>query len=43
MAHDDQEEELPYEVAIVGELTDHEGDLTDKLLAIPPRHGRRHR
>jgi ATP-dependent Clp protease protease subunit len=35
MAHDDQEEELPYEVAIVGELTDHEGDLTDKLLAIP--------
>lgn len=35
MAHDDQEEELPYEVAIVGELTDHEGDLTDKLLVIP--------
>lgn len=35
MARDDDEEDLPYEVAVVGELTDHETDITDKLLGIP--------
>lgn len=32
--HDDSEG--PYEFAIVGDLTDNEGDLTDKLLGIEP-------
>lgn len=31
----DQSEDEPFEVAIVGELTDHETDITDKLLGVP--------
>lgn len=31
----DEPEEAPFEVAIVGELTDHEADITDKLLGVP--------
>lgn len=30
------EREGPLEVAFVGDLTDHEGELTDRLLSIPP-------
>ena len=26
----------PIEIALVGDLTDNEGELTDKLLAVPP-------
>jgi ATP-dependent protease ClpP protease subunit len=29
-------EEGPVEIALVGELTDHEGDLTERLLSVPP-------
>jgi ATP-dependent Clp protease protease subunit len=35
MAREEEEEELPFEVAIVGELTDQEADITDKLLGVP--------
>ncbi|QDU58830.1 ATP-dependent Clp protease proteolytic subunit [Aeoliella mucimassa] len=34
--HDQQQEEGPLELAIVGDLTDHESELTDKLLSIEP-------
>ena len=33
-AHD--EYEGPVEIALVGDLTDNEGDLTDRLLSVPP-------
>lgn len=33
---DDQQEEGPLEIAIVGDLTDHESELTDKLLGVEP-------
>ncbi|MFM7248286.1 MAG: ATP-dependent Clp protease proteolytic subunit [Planctomycetaceae bacterium] len=32
---DDGEREGPHEIAFVGDLTDNEADLTDKLLAVP--------
>lgn len=35
MAREAPEEEAPFELAVVGELTDHETDITDKLLAVP--------
>lgn len=35
MTREEDEQEPPFEVAIVGELTDHETDITDKLLGIP--------
>ncbi len=35
MAREEEEEDLPLEVAVVGELTDHETDITDKLLGVP--------
>jgi ATP-dependent protease ClpP protease subunit len=34
--NDEQQDEGPLELAIVGDLTDHEGELTDKLLGIEP-------
>jgi ATP-dependent protease ClpP protease subunit len=33
---DEHEHETPAEIAIVGDLTDHESDITEKLLSIPP-------
>lgn len=33
---DQQDDEGPLEIAIVGDLTDHESELTDKLLGIEP-------
>lgn len=30
------EDEGPIEIALVGDLTDHENDLTDRLLSVPP-------
>ena len=33
---DEHEHETPAEIAIVGDLTDHENDITEKLLSIPP-------
>lgn len=33
---DDQQYEGPLELAVVGDLTDHEGELTDKLLGVEP-------
>lgn len=35
MKHDQEEERVP-EIAIVGDLTEHEGELTDRLLDVPP-------
>ena len=35
-SNDQQQDEGPLELAIVGDLTDHEGELTDKLLSIEP-------
>lgn len=32
----EEEAEGPWEIAIIGDLTDNEADLTDKLLAVPP-------
>lgn len=32
---DDHEPESPPEIALVGDLTDHEGELSDKLLSVP--------
>jgi ATP-dependent protease ClpP protease subunit len=39
--HDDQQDDEtqpdhPIEIAFVGDLTDHEGELTDRLLNVPP-------
>jgi len=34
--HDQQEMEHPIEIAFVGDLTDNEADLTDRLLGVPP-------
>ncbi len=35
--HDDVEEpDSPVEIAITGDLTDNESDLTDRLLSVPP-------
>jgi ATP-dependent protease ClpP protease subunit len=34
--HDDADEEGVFEIAMVGDLTDCESDLTDRLLSIPP-------
>jgi ATP-dependent protease ClpP protease subunit len=31
-----REHDGPVEIALVGDLTDHEGELTDKLLGVPP-------
>jgi len=36
MDHDSSVQEGPLEVALVGDLTDHEGELTDRLLSVPP-------
>lgn len=33
---DDPEHDGPLEIALVGDLTDHEGELTDKLVSVPP-------
>jgi ATP-dependent protease ClpP protease subunit len=33
---DDRSNDGPLEVALVGDLTDNEGDLTEKLLGVPP-------
>ena len=33
---DDQQRCGPVEIAFVGDLTDHEADLTDKLLSVEP-------
>lgn len=33
---DDSDHEGPIEIALVGDLTDNEGELSDKLLSIPP-------
>jgi len=30
------EEEIPIEIAFVGDLTDNEGELTDRILGVPP-------
>ena len=30
------EDEGPIEIALVGDLTDHEGDISDRLLGVPP-------
>ena len=34
--HDDGQDEGPIEIAIVGDLTDNEADLTDRLLGVEP-------
>ena len=34
-AHQD-EDEGPIEIALVGDLTDHEGEISDRLLGVPP-------
>lgn len=34
--HDEPQDEGPVEIAIVGDLTDHEGELTDRLLSVEP-------
>lgn len=34
--HDHEEDEGPIEIALVGDLTDHEGELSDRLLSVPP-------
>ena len=36
MQHEQEENEGPVEIAFVGDLTDHESELTEKLLAIEP-------
>ena len=33
---EDQERELPIEIPFVGDLTDHESELTERLLSVPP-------
>lgn len=35
MSRNDEESEGPIEIPIVGELTDHEADICDKLLSVP--------
>ncbi len=35
-SNEEQQDDGPIELAIVGDLTDHEGELTDKLLGIEP-------
>ena len=32
----DHDQDSPLEIALVGDLTDHENELTDKLLQVPP-------
>jgi len=32
----DHDQDAPLEIALVGDLTDHENELTDKLLQVPP-------
>lgn len=34
--HPNEEDEGPIEIALVGDLTDHEGELSDRLLSVPP-------
>lgn len=34
--HHDHDDEGPVEIALVGDLTDHEGELSDRLLSVPP-------
>ena len=34
--HPHHEEDEPIEIALVGDLTDHEGELSDRLLSVPP-------
>src|SRR5688500_18581821 len=36
--HDETQEQCTFEIALVGDLTENEAELTDKLLAVPP-HG----
>lgn len=36
MQHGDDEQDGPIEIALVGDLTDNEADLTDRLLSVPP-------
>jgi ATP-dependent protease ClpP protease subunit len=36
IAGDEPQDDLPVEIAFVGDLTDNEGDLTDRLLSVPP-------
>ncbi|MGI9456149.1 MAG: ATP-dependent Clp protease proteolytic subunit [Aeoliella sp.] len=36
MDHDHEQSDGPIEIALVGDLTDHESELTEKLLAIEP-------
>jgi ATP-dependent Clp protease protease subunit len=31
-----EEDESPVEIALVGDLTDHEGEISDRLLGVPP-------
>ena len=33
---DQSEDEGPVEIAVIGDLTDHESEVTDKLLSVPP-------
>lgn len=33
---DHEEDEGPIEIALVGDLTDHEGEISDRLLSVPP-------
>ena len=33
---DGSQEDLPVEIAFVGDLTDNEGELTDRILSVPP-------
>jgi ATP-dependent protease ClpP protease subunit len=35
MSRNDQENDGPIEIPIMGELTDHEGDICEKLLSVP--------
>lgn len=34
--HDHDDDEGPIEIALVGDLTDHESELADRLLSVPP-------
>lgn len=36
MIHSTEEDEGPIEIALVGDLTDHEGEISDRLLGVPP-------
>ena len=34
-----EETDEPLEIALVGDLTDHEAEITDRLLGVPPGGG----